>query len=94
MHETHVIKHILEIIRKAQEEHNDRPVRCFHFEMSELGTWQESRLREMLAQALEGTRWQNADIEVHKVLGGADLKLVHVTFGEPGKISILKRIHG
>ncbi|MFA5039392.1 MAG: hydrogenase/urease maturation nickel metallochaperone HypA [Candidatus Omnitrophota bacterium] len=80
MHETKLMQGMLEVIRRVQQDHAGRLIRCFHFELSEFGGWDQEHFREHFKQAVSGTPWQEADLEIHKVFCGPEARLVSVSF--------------
>jgi len=80
MHETGLIKNMLEAVRQVQEEHGGRRIEAITVEMSAFGGWDEEHFREHFRQAVQGTPWQDARLDIKKVMMGPEARLVSVTF--------------
>jgi Zn finger protein HypA/HybF involved in hydrogenase expression len=82
MHETGVIEKMLEVLRRVQEEHGGRRIEVITVEMSAFGGWNEEHFRQHFQEAVEGTPWQDARLDIKKVMIGPEAKLASVTFEE------------
>jgi len=82
MHETGLIKNMLEAVHRVQEEHGGRKIAVITVEMSAFGGWDEEHFREHFREAVRGTPWQAARLDIKKVMMGPEAKLTSVTFEE------------
>jgi Zn finger protein HypA/HybF involved in hydrogenase expression len=80
MHETGLIKNMLETVRHIQEEHAGRQIEAITVEMSVFGGWDEGHFREHFQEAVTGTPLQDVRLEIKKVMTGPEARLVSVTF--------------
>ncbi|MDD5019800.1 MAG: hydrogenase/urease maturation nickel metallochaperone HypA [Candidatus Omnitrophica bacterium] len=85
MHETKAIKEMLGVIRQVQGEHAGRTLASVCVELSEFGGWDEEHFREHFQEAVRGTPWQAARLDIKKVMMGPEAKLVRVTFEEDAR---------
>ena len=80
MHETGIIKDMLEAINKLRRSHEGRPVRAITVELSKFGGFEEEHFREHFSQATQGTDLAGVDIKIKKVPLGPQARLTRVTF--------------
>jgi len=80
MHETGIIDQMLQIAAQVQREHAGRPVSKFTVELSDFGGWDEAHFREHFEEAVRGSAWAAAALEVRRVKTGPEARLASVSF--------------
>lgn len=79
MHESSLIKDMLGVVKKVQEDQGCKPVLRITVELSEFGGMDEAHFRFHFDAETKGTAWQDIDLEIKKVPYGEEAKLVSVT---------------
>lgn len=82
MHESSLIKDMLNAADQVCREQGKKVVRKLTVELPEFGSLSEEHFRFHFDEEIKGTPWQNTALEIKRVRFGADAKLVSVTLGE------------
>ena len=80
MHETSLIKEMLEVAARVQRDNHHRPIASLKVEISEFGGWDPDHFREHFAQATIGSDWQGVRLDIVSVPTGPEARLTQVTF--------------
>jgi Zn finger protein HypA/HybF involved in hydrogenase expression len=80
MHETGVIDRMFQVAAQVQSEHGGRPIAKFTVELSDFGGWDEEHFRQHFQEALRGSAWAGACLEVRRVKTGPEARLAGVSF--------------
>jgi hydrogenase nickel incorporation protein HypA/HybF len=80
MHETTLIKDMLEVVARVQLENDHQPVVSLKVEISEFGGWEPEHFREHFKEAVAGSIWQGVRLDIVRVPIGPEARLAQVTF--------------
>jgi len=71
---------MLQVAAQVQREHDGRAVSKFTVELSEFGGWDEAHFREHFEEAIRGSAWAAAALEIRRVETGPEARLASVSF--------------
>ena len=80
MHETSLIKEMLEVVARVQRENGQQPIASLRVEISEFGGWDPEHFREHFTEAVAGSVWQGVRLDIVRIPMGPEARLAQVTF--------------
>ena len=84
MHESSMIKNILEEAQRAASANGSTAVTKLTVELSEFGGFDEHHFRYHFDAETKGTPWQDVALEIKKIPYGQEARLVSITLSEEG----------
>ena len=84
MHESGVLKSLIEALDETSRAYGGRKINAINVEISEFSGFDDEHFREHFEQDTQGTSWQSVRLIIQRVPYGEPVKLVSVTFSEEG----------
>ena len=85
MHESSMMKNMLDVIVRVQKEKAPKSVVGITVELPEFGALTEEHFRFHFDEATKGTPWKHLNLEIIRVPFGVDAKLTHLTLRDKKK---------
>lgn len=79
MHETSLLKNIFQYLDQ-EEVISSRKIKKIYITLSEFGGLDEEHFRQHYRDLSAGTKWEALDIEIDKVVCGAELEITKLDF--------------
>ena len=86
MHETTLIKRMLDVVERVQKEQPQGVIKGITVELPEFSSMDEEHFRFHFQEAVKDSTWAHLELEIVRVDVGIDPKLTHVTVRKDDKV--------